>query len=107
MSAKAREFVKVNVSITKDILEEIDKVAYAKYADRSTTIRQLLNDAIKKEKMENAVNEYRAGKVTLRKGAETAGVDYFQFQSILAEKGIPVTFLLPMAKKRVERLLQR
>jgi predicted HTH domain antitoxin len=106
MSTRTREFVKVNISITKDLLGEIDKIAHARYADRSTTIRQLLNNAIKREKIEKAVNEYREGKVTLRKGAEIAGVDYFQFQSILAEKDIPVTFSLPLAKKRVERLLR-
>lgn len=97
---KSKELIRTNVMLDKKILQSIDEFAESLAEDRSTAIRQLLKKALAEENILLAIKRLQAG-VPFRKAAETAGLDYWDFQAELDKRGIPLTASLPLAKRRM------
>lgn len=89
----AEKFVRVNVTLYRDMLKKIDSFAKKRYEDRSTAIRQLMSIGLRERSRKEVVEAYRDNRITLREAAKLLSVDYWEAQDILVEEGIPVSDL--------------
>jgi len=97
---KAKELVRTNVLLDREVLKSIDEFAKTMGEDRSTIIRHFIKKAIADEKVELAIKKFRQG-VSFRKAVEIAGLDYWDFQAELDKRGIPVSTSLSLARRRL------
>jgi predicted HTH domain antitoxin len=97
---KAKELIRTNVMLDREVLQSIDEFAKAMAEDRSTVIRQLIKKAILEEKIEIGVKKFQAG-VPFRKAAEIADLDYWDFQAELDKRGVPISASLSFARRRI------
>lgn len=98
---KAKELVRTNVMLDRELLKLVDEFADTISEDRSTVIRQLIKKAIIDEKVSLAVRKFKEG-VPFRKAADISGLDYWDFQAELDKRGVPVTTSLSFARKRLK-----
>lgn len=97
---KAKELVRTNVLLDREVLKSIDEFAKTMGEDRSTIIRHFIKKAIADEKVELAIKKFQQG-VSFRKAVEIAGLDYWDFQAELDKRGIPVSTSLSLARRRL------
>ncbi len=97
---KAKELIRTNVLLDKEVLQSIDEFAREMAEDRSTAIRQLIRKALTEERVELAVKKFQTGS-SFRKSAEMAGLNYWDFQQELDRRGIPVMSSLSFAQRRM------
>ena len=99
---KAKELIRTNVMLDKEVLRTIDEFAEKMAEDRSTVIRHLIKRAITGEKIDQAVKKLQEG-VPFRKAAEIAGLDYWDFQMELDKRGITVSTSIPFGRRRIRQ----
>lgn len=99
---KAKELVRTNVLLDREVLKSIDEFAKTMGEDRSTIIRHFIKKAIADEKVELAIKKFQQG-VSFRKAVEIAGLDYWDFQAELDKRGIPVSTSLSLARRRLRQ----
>ena len=97
---KAKELIRTNIMLDKEVLKTIDEFAKEMAEDRSTVIRQLIKKAITGEKIDLAVKKFQEG-APFRKAAEIADLDYWDFQTELDKRGIPVSISIPFGRRRI------
>ncbi len=68
--------------------KKLREIAKKEGKDRSTLIRELLENGVKEKNIEQAVEFYRTGQVTAWKAAQVAGVSLWAFYKILEQKGV-------------------
>ena len=99
---KNKEMIRTNVMLDKEMLKLIDDFAKIRAEDRSTIIRYLIKKAITEEKLMFAVKKFQEG-ASFRQAAEMSGLDYWDFQTELDKRGIPVSTSVPFARKRIKQ----
>jgi predicted HTH domain antitoxin len=99
---KAKELIRTNVLLDKEVLKSIDEFAKTMGEDRSTIIRHFIKKAMADEKVEFAIKKFQQG-VSFRKASEIAGLDYWDFQAELDKRGIPVSTSLSLARRRLKQ----
>ena len=88
-SSKPQKNTKViNIRLDRKMIKEIEEISKWEQTDRSTVIRKLLHNAIRQEKLEQALKLYQDGKVSIGRAAELAGVDLWTFHDELFARGI-------------------
>ncbi len=70
--------VTVTTRIEEDLLKAIDKAAAAEATDRSTVIRKLLIESIKKWEIKQTLHEYEEGKLTFWQAARKCGISVWE-----------------------------
>lgn len=82
--------VRVNATLDTDLLARIDAFAQSRLEDRSTAIRQLVDLALRELDKREALEAYRAGRLTLREFARALALDIWAAQDLLAAEGVAV-----------------
>ncbi len=82
--------VRVNTTLYPNLLKRIDFYAEQKLEDRSTAIRQLIAEGLKKELKIKVIESLKEKKLTIREAAEILGVEYWEMQQIIDEEGIDI-----------------
>ena len=72
--------------------KKLQEIARKEGKDRSTLIREILENGIKQKSMEQAVELYRTGQVTAWKAAQLGGVSLWVFYKVLEEKGVTIQY---------------
>lgn len=98
---------RINITLNKSLLEEVDKIAEMRLEDRSTAVRQLLQKSLKEEKIEKAIEEYKNQGMTLRQAARLSDMGYWEFQTEMAKRGIPLMSGVIPAEKRMKYVLEK
>ncbi len=80
--------VRVNATLDQELLRRVDAFAASRYEDRSTAVRQLLDLALRELSQREAIDAYRAGRVTLRELARVLALDVWGAHDLLAELGV-------------------
>lgn len=78
----------VYVRFSTDELSFINSLAKERKITRSDAIKNLVDYAAQKLKIEKAIANYKEGKSTIRESAESAGLRYFEFFDILANTNL-------------------
>lgn len=82
--------VRVNATMDDELVRRIDACAERRYEDRSTAIRQLVDFARRELQKREALEAYRAGRMTLREFARVLGLDTWAAHDLLRAEGVAV-----------------
>jgi predicted HTH domain antitoxin len=82
----------ISLRLPQEILEKLDDLAQKEHKDRSTLIRELLDEGIKDKRIDLAVELYRKGEVTSWQAAKLAGVSLRRLHEALQRKGILIQY---------------
>ncbi len=82
----------ISLRLPRETIEKLDKIADKEQKDRSTLIRELLDNGIQEKDIEHAVEQYRKGQATSWKAAQNAGISLWKFLEILREKGVLIQY---------------
>lgn len=82
--------VRVNATMDDDLVARIDAYAARHLEDRSTAIRQLTDFALRELALRDALDAYRAGRVSLREFARSLGTDTWKAHDLLRANGVAV-----------------
>jgi len=96
------ELTTVSARIQKSQAEEIERLASKRGTDKSAIIRELLATAIQDKKIEDALNQVQAKKITVWKAAEMAGVTYREMLELLKSHNIP----FPLSEQELRREIE-
>ena len=97
----------VTARLPKETLEEIEAIAARERIDRSELIRRLLDAALAQRRIDEAVEAYRDGKVTLWRASEMAGVSLRGLMDVVGELKVPVPYTLDDLDRDLEYVKQR
>ena len=82
----------ITLRLPPQTAKKLKEIAKKEGKDRSTLIRELLENGVKEKSLEQAVELYRTGQVTAWKAAQLAGVSLWAFYKILEQKGIIIQY---------------
>jgi predicted HTH domain antitoxin len=82
----------ITLRLPPETAKKLREIAKKEGKDRSTLIRELLENGVKEKSVEQAIELYRAGQVTGWKAAQLAGVSLWNFYKILEEKEVLVQY---------------
>lgn len=88
---KGPKMVRVNFTAPKELIERVDEFAQERLEDRSTAIRQLVQEGLKALMTDKVLEQFRRGRLTLREAAARLGMDLWEFQDLLQQRGIPLS----------------
>lgn len=92
----------VTTRLPHSMLKEVERLAEREKVDRSELIRRLLDFALEQRRIEEALEAYREGRVTLWRAAEMAGVSLREMMELAGVKRISVPYTLDDLKRDVE-----
>jgi predicted HTH domain antitoxin len=75
-----------------NLVKEIERISKAEQLDKSSVIRRLLAKAIAQMNLENALDAYQKGDVSLGRATEMAKVSIWTFMTRLNERKIPLNY---------------
>jgi predicted HTH domain antitoxin len=82
----------ITLRLPPQTAKKLREIARKEGKDRSTLIRELLENGVKEKSVEHATELYRTGQVTAWKAAQLAGVSLWAFYKILEEKAIIIQY---------------
>ena len=92
----------VTARLPREMLREVERLAEKMKVDRSELIRRLLGSALQQKRVEEAIQAYREGRVTLWKAAGMAGLSLREMMELAREKKIPVSYTLEDLRRDIE-----
>jgi len=99
------ELTTVSARIQKSQAEEIERLASKRGTDKSAIIRELLATAIQNKKIEDALNQVQAKKITVWKAAEIAGVTYREMLELLKTHNVPFPLSEQELRREIEEII--
>lgn len=84
----------ITTRVPDDIEKNIEIISRIEHLDKSTVVRRLLSKAVQDWLIENALEQYRDGKITIGKAANMVGIPIREMIAIATKKGIPFQYSL-------------
>ena len=81
------ELIAVGVRLDQNLLSELNKIAKSEHLDRTTIIRKLLFKAVNEYKVQQAMERYKKGVVSISRAASEANMTVFEFVKYLIDHG--------------------
>ncbi len=81
------ELIAVGVRLDKNLLFDLNKIAKSEHLDRTTIIRKLLFKAVYEYKVQQAMERYKKGVVSISRAAGEANMTMFEFVKYLIDHG--------------------
>jgi len=100
-------YVQLNVRLAPELAERIEEIAQEEKLTRTDVVRRLLNDSVKRWRLERAIRLYREGQVTKARAAEMAGVSLYDMHDLIRQRGIPLHYSLDEAREDMRLILER
>lgn len=82
----------ISLRLPREVLEKLDDLAQKEHKDRSTLIREILDEGIKEKRIDLAVELYKRGEVTGWQASKLAGVSLRRFYEALQKKGVLIQY---------------
>ncbi|MFZ3384269.1 MAG: UPF0175 family protein [Candidatus Methanoperedens sp.] len=82
----------ITTRVPDDIEKNIENISRIEHLDKSTVVRRLLSKAVQDWLIENALEQYRDGKITIGKAANMVGIPLREMIAIASKKGIPFQY---------------
>ena len=101
------ELVTVSARVRRSQAEELERLAAQRGVDKSEIVRELLAMGLKEQRIREALDLIRAGKATVWKAAEMAGLTYREMLELLRANNIPFPLSKEELKREVEEILGR
>lgn len=74
--------------VPEKLNEELDRISDEEGIDKSSLTRKMLEKAVKKHRVDKALEKYRDREVTMRKAAEIADLNLWQFIEEMKDEGL-------------------
>ena len=84
--------VTVAARVSKEISDLIAEISAEENLDRSSVVRRLLAIGVREWRIQNALEKYGHGSITLPRAAELAGISIYEMIAILEERKIPYRY---------------
>lgn len=78
----------ISARVPDDLEAELEAYLDDENLDRSTAVRKLLAEGLEEWRHERALEQLAAGKVTVTRAAEIAGLSVWEFTHIAREKNV-------------------
>jgi len=78
----------ISLRLPQDTIEALDEIARKERKDRSTLIREILDEGIKEKRVDLAVELYRRKEATGWQASKLAGVSLRKFYEALQTRGV-------------------
>ena len=82
----------ISLRLPRETIKKLRELACKEGKDRSTVIREMLENGIEEKSLDQAVELYLKGQVTGWKAAQIAGVSLWNFYKTLGEKGVLIQY---------------
>ena len=82
------------IRLPEEILSELDRRARARGKDRATLLRELLRDALARDREDEVVAAYRSGSISLSQAASQLDTDLWAFFNVLSRRGETISVTL-------------
>ena len=82
------------IRLPEEVLSELDRRARARGKDRATLLRELLRDALVRDREDEVVAAYRSGSLSLSQAASQLGTDVWAFFDVLSRRGETISVTL-------------
>jgi predicted DNA-binding protein len=92
----------ISLRLPHEILKKLDDLAQQEHKDRSTLIREILDEGIKDKRIDLAVDLYKKSEATGWQAAKHAGISLRRFYEALQRKGI----LIQISERDLEQDLK-
>jgi hypothetical protein len=96
--------IQVNLRLDRHLVDELDDAARSEGGDRTELARRLLSEGLVRHRVEHALRDYAAGRVSASGAAERAGISLYEMLDRIHEARIPYE-LDPTALERIDALL--
>jgi len=95
----------ITTRLRKELVKEIEAIARDEALDRSSAVQKLVEIGLREYRLKKALNLYRAGKVTVWKAAELAGVSLRAMIDLLKAHDISYEYDMDSLEEYVEQVL--
>lgn len=82
----------ISVRLGEDLDKKLKQLAQRQGEEKSALIRELLIAGIKEKELENAVELYKKGKISLWKAARTAEISLWKMIEIMKQRKVEVQY---------------
>ena len=82
------------IRLPDEILGALDRRAQARGKDRATLLRELLRDALARDREDEVLAAYRSGSISLSQAASQLGTDVWAFFNVLSPRGETISVTL-------------
>jgi predicted HTH domain antitoxin len=79
----------VNLRLERELVDQLDDLARTEHVDRTEIARRILVVGVSEARVDRALGDYAAGRVTAWKAARDAGVSLYEMLDRIHERGIP------------------
>ncbi len=97
----------VGTRLPPELVRDLERIESAEQADRSTTLRRLLQKAVVAWKLDHSARLYGEGKLTLMRAARDAGVSLWEMMEYVQRKKIPAQYDLEDLERDLQTLRSR
>ena len=89
----------LNLRLDEDLIKEFEELAENENLDRSSLIKKILIEGLRKERFDFAIKKYVLKEISIERAAELAKVSLHEFISKISQMGIPSNLSLEDFKK--------
>ena len=89
----------MNLRLDEDLIEEFEELAEHENLERSSLIKKILIEGLRKERFDFAIKKCVLKEISIEKAAEIAKVSLHEFISKISQLGIPSNLSLEDFKK--------
>ena len=75
-----------------ELVKEIEKISEIEHLDKSSVVRRLLSHAISDWNLENAINAFQSGNISLGQAMAMSHLSIWEFLEKLRERKIPLHY---------------
>lgn len=79
----------VNLRLERELVEQLDDLAKTEHVDRTEIARRILETGVAEARVDRAVRDYGAGRLTAWRAARDAGISLYEMLDRIRERGIP------------------
>ncbi len=95
---------RLSLVIPRTLKKKIDALKDRTSVDQSALIRQLLTEAVEKKELDLAIEDYKAGKISLGLAVERANSDYWSFLDVLHDRKVPLNIDVEDIMAEIQRI---
>jgi len=82
----------VGTRLPKSLVKELKLIEEAEHTDRSTTVRNLLTNAIRQWNLNYYAQQYAQGRLSMAAAAEQARITLWEFQNYLRQQKVAAQY---------------
>lgn len=79
----------VNLRLERELVDQLDDLAKTEHVDRTEIARRILVSGVAEARVDRALRDYAAGRVTSWRAASDAGISLYDMLDRIHERGVP------------------